>query len=383
MTQAVFSAFDHQMMTQAIALAKQGIYTTAPNPNVGCVITKDQTVIGQGAHLKAGQPHAEVHALRQASDQATGATAYVTLEPCSHYGRTPPCAEALIKAQVARVVCAMQDPNPQVAGRGIQMLREAGIQVDVGLLEQDAINLNPGFIKRMKTGMPFVQLKLAASLDGKTALANGDSQWITGPKARQDVQAYRAKAGAILSTAKTVIDDNASLNVRWQDLPESIQAVYRQDSLRQPVRVVLDRQAKLQGSEYADLKLWQQQGEILTLHDSAVEVPTSFKPSQQSVVAKVVEQQFDLPSVLKQLADEHNINHIWVEAGAQLAASLIEQNCVDELIVYLAPKLMGTDGRGLTQLCGLSSMSDVIELDIQDVRMVGSDIRLTAAIKQK
>lgn len=383
MTQAVFSAFDYQMMTQAIALAKQGIYTTAPNPNVGCVITKDQTVIGQGAHLKAGQPHAEVHALRQAADQVTGATAYVTLEPCSHYGRTPPCAEALIKAQVARVVCAMQDPNPQVAGRGIQMLREAGIQVDVGLLEQDVINLNPGFIKRMKTGMPFVQLKLAASLDGKTALANGDSQWITGPKARQDVQAYRAKAGAILSTAKTVIDDNASLNVRWQDLPESIQAVYQQDSLRQPVRVVLDRQAKLQGIEYADLKLWQQQGEILTLHDSAIEVPTSFKPSQQSVVAKVVEQQFDLPSVLKQLADEHNINHIWVEAGAQLAASLIEQNCVDELIVYLAPKLMGTDGRGLTQLCGLSSMSDVIELDIQDVRMVGSDIRLTAVIKQK
>ncbi|MGB2080053.1 MAG: bifunctional diaminohydroxyphosphoribosylaminopyrimidine deaminase/5-amino-6-(5-phosphoribosylamino)uracil reductase RibD, partial [Vibrio sp.] len=374
---------DYQMMTQAIALAKQGIYTTAPNPNVGCVIAKDQMVIGQGAHLKAGQPHAEVHALRQAADQAKGATAYVTLEPCSHYGRTPPCAEALIKAQVARVVCAMQDPNPQVAGRGIQMLREAGIQVDVGLLEQDAIHLNPGFIKRMKTGMPFVQLKLAASLDGKTALANGDSQWITGPKARQDVQAYRAKAGAILSTAKTVIDDNASLNVRWQDLPESIQAVYQQDSLRQPVRVVLDRQAKLQGTEYADLKLWQQQGEVLILHDSAIEVPTSFKPSQQSVVAKVVEQQFDLPSVLKQLADEHNINHIWVEAGAQLAASLIEQNCVDELIVYLAPKLMGTDGRGLTQLCGLSSMSDVIELDIQDVRMVGSDIRLTAAIKQK
>ncbi|GLT15570.1 bifunctional diaminohydroxyphosphoribosylaminopyrimidine deaminase/5-amino-6-(5-phosphoribosylamino)uracil reductase RibD [Vibrio algivorus] len=383
MTQVVFSAFDYQMMTQAIALAKQGIYTTAPNPNVGCVITKDQAVIGQGAHLKAGQPHAEVYALRQAAEQATGATAYVTLEPCSHYGRTPPCAEALIKAQVARVVCAMQDPNPQVAGRGIQMLREAGIQVDVGLLEQDAINLNPGFIKRMKTGMPFVQLKLAASLDGKTALANGDSQWITGPKARQDVQAYRAKAGAILSTAKTVIDDNASLNVRWQDLPESIQAVYQQDSLRQPVRVVLDRQAKLQNPEYTDLKLWQQQGEILTLHDLAIEVPDPFKSSHQSRAAKVVEQQFDLPSVLKQLADEHNINHIWVEAGAQLAASFIEQNCVDELIIYLAPRLMGTDGRGLTQLCGLSSMNDLIELDIQDVRMVDSDIRLTATIKKK
>ena len=383
MTQTVFSSFDYKMMTQAIALAKQGTYTTAPNPNVGCVITKEKTVIGQGAHLKAGQPHAEVHALRQAADQAKGATAYVTLEPCSHYGRTPPCAEALIKAQVARVVCAMQDPNPQVAGRGVQMLRDAGIQVDVGLLEQDAINLNPGFIKRMKTGMPFVQLKLAASLDGKTALANGESQWITGAKARQDVQAYRAKAGAILSTAKTVIDDDASLNVRWQELPNSVQAVYQKDLVRQPIRVILDRQGLLQDAQYSDLKLWKNEGDVLAVHDPLIEPPLSLKSYQQFVAAKVVNQQFELPALLKQLADEHNINHVWVEAGAQLAASFIEQNCVDELIVYLAPKLMGTDGRGLTQLCGLSSMSDIIELDIKDVRMVGSDIRLTAAIKTK
>ncbi len=199
-----FSAIDYQMMSRAIELAKRGRFTTAPNPNVGCVITVNNEVVGEGYHKKAGEPHAEVHALRMAAERAKGATAYVTLEPCSHYGRTPPCAEGLIKAGVSKVICAMSDPNPQVAGRGFNMLREAGIEVSVGLLEQDARALNPGFLKKMETGMPFVQLKMAASLDGQTALSNGVSQWITGPEARQDVQAYRAQSGAILSTSKTV-----------------------------------------------------------------------------------------------------------------------------------------------------------------------------------
>ncbi|MFV0576309.1 MAG: bifunctional diaminohydroxyphosphoribosylaminopyrimidine deaminase/5-amino-6-(5-phosphoribosylamino)uracil reductase RibD [Vibrio sp.] len=374
MTDSVFSHFDHQMMSKAISLAKKGIYTTAPNPNVGCVIVKDGDIIGQGAHLKAGEPHAEVHALRQAGDKVQGATAYVTLEPCSHYGRTPPCAEALINANVARVVCAMQDPNPKVAGRGIQMLRDAGIQVDVGLLEQDALALNVGFIKRMKTGMPFVQLKLAASLDGKTALSNGESQWITGPAARQDVQAYRAKAGAILSTSKTVLDDDASLNVRWDDLPQSIQSIYSQESVRQPLRVILDRTGKLNALNANNLKLWQTDGDLLLVQSNQVQTENPHAP----VLKVEAEQQIDLPALLKQFASEHNVNHVWVEAGATLAASFIEQNCVDELIVYLAPKLMGTDGRGLTEICGLDSMQDTINLDITDVRMVGNDIRLTA-----
>ncbi len=373
-----FSAFDQQMMARAIQLAKRGVYTTAPNPNVGCVICVEQDIVGEGAHLRAGDGHAEVHALAQAGDKAQAATAYVTLEPCSHYGRTPPCAEALIKAQVKRVVCAMQDPNPQVAGRGIAMLRQAGIEVEVGLLEQDAVALNPGFIKRMKSGMPWVQLKLAASVDGKTALKNGLSQWITSPAARQDVQAYRAQAGAILSTSKTVLDDDASLNVRWSDLPPSIQQIYPQQRLRQPLRVILDRQQQLVNA--TEGKLFTSSGEVLLVHSEVIGSPIELD-NITHIKAPLVNQQFDLAKLLQQLASQHNVNHIWVEAGAKLAASLIEQGLVDELILYLAPKLIGTDGRGLTQITGLDSMQQVIDLQIKDMRMVGEDIRLTLALK--
>ncbi|MGO2507894.1 MAG: bifunctional diaminohydroxyphosphoribosylaminopyrimidine deaminase/5-amino-6-(5-phosphoribosylamino)uracil reductase RibD [Vibrio hibernica] len=378
-----FSNFDHQMMSRALQWAKKGIYTTAPNPNVGCVVTLGEIVVGEGAHLKAGDPHAEVHALRQAADNTKGATAYVTLEPCSHFGRTPPCAAALIKAEVSRVVCAMQDPNPQVAGRGIQMLRDAGIKVDVGLLEADAIALNPGFIKRMKTGMPFVQLKLAASLDGKTALKNGESKWITGSKARQDVQLFRAKAGAILSSSKTVLDDNASLNVRYSDLSESVALSYIESSIRQPIRVILDRNNDLDKVDVNGLNLLKSAGDIVlvTALESNTTIGSSTECKIESIQASLnSHHQFDLPLLLKQLANEHNINHIWVEAGATLASSFIEQGLVDELIVYLAPKLMGTDGRGLTQITGLESMQDTINLTIKDCRMVGDDIRLIATL---
>ncbi|MFC1236025.1 bifunctional diaminohydroxyphosphoribosylaminopyrimidine deaminase/5-amino-6-(5-phosphoribosylamino)uracil reductase RibD [Vibrio sp. F74] len=370
-----FSLFDYQMMSRAIELAKKGLYTTAPNPNVGCVIVLDGEIVGEGFHYKAGEPHAEVFALREAQDKAQGATAYVTLEPCSHYGRTPPCAEALVKAKVAKVICAMQDPNPQVAGRGIKILQDAGIEVQVGLLEADSMALNPAFIKQMQTGMPFVQLKLAASLDGKTALKNGVSQWITSPEARKDVQSYRAKAGAVLSTSKTVIDDNASLNVRWDDLPKAIQNTYPQEDLRQPIRVILDRGLALTKS----LKLFQSDGEIVQI--LACDSGSSLDSNGLSVVLK--EAQLDLEMVLKQLNKQHQVNHIWVEAGATLAASFIKQNLVDELIIYLAPKLMGTDGRGLINMLGLESMEQAINLDIKDIRMVGSDIRVIATIKQE
>lgn len=363
-----FTPFDFQMMSRALQLAKRGIYTTAPNPNVGCVITRQQQIVGEGFHFKAGEPHAEVHALRQAGEAAKGATAYVTLEPCSHFGRTPPCAKGLIEAGIGKVVCAMQDPNPQVAGRGIAMLREAGIEVEVGLLEQDAIALNRGFIKRMSTGKPFVQLKLAASLDGQTALSNGVSQWITSPQARKDVQAYRAQAGAILSTSQTVIDDNASLNVRWSDLPSSIQSHYERSDVRQPTRVILDRQQRLT----PELKLFQTEGEIVCITE------------QGELTAPLDEQgQLCLPSVIDHLVQEHGVNHIWVEAGATLAASMIKQNLVDELIIYLAPKLMGSDGRGLIHLLGLERMEQAVELDIRDVRMVGQDIRITAQVTHR
>jgi diaminohydroxyphosphoribosylaminopyrimidine deaminase/5-amino-6-(5-phosphoribosylamino)uracil reductase len=364
---SVFTSQDFEMMSRALKLAKRGIYTTAPNPNVGCVIVRDGEIVGEGHHHRAGEPHAEVHAMRMAGDKAEGATAYVTLEPCSHFGRTPPCAEGLIKAKVARVICAMEDPNPKVAGRGFQMLRDAGVEVQVGLLESEAIDLNKGFIKFMQTGMPYVQLKMAASLDGQSALNNGQSQWITSPKARQDVQRYRALSGGILSTSKTVIDDNASLNVRWGDLPCSVQTQYSQDEVRQPPRVILDRQSQLND----DLKLFNTDGERIIVSQGGDMAPELDENGQ-----------IDLATTLKAVASEYHINHLWVEAGATLASSLIKANLVDELIVYLAPKLMGSDGRGLIGALGLTEMAQVIDLTITDVRMVGVDIRITATIKR-
>ncbi|CAH0526692.1 bifunctional diaminohydroxyphosphoribosylaminopyrimidine deaminase/5-amino-6-(5-phosphoribosylamino)uracil reductase RibD [Vibrio hippocampi] len=358
-----FSPQDYQMMSRAIKLAYRGRFTTTPNPNVGCVITKEGEVVGEGYHFKAGEPHAEVHALAMAGSLAQGATAYVTLEPCSHYGRTPPCAKGLIDAGIKKVVCAMSDPNPQVAGQGFELLRQAGIEVSVGLLEDEARKLNRGFLKKMETKMPFVQLKMAASLDGQTALANGQSQWITGPEARRDVQLFRAQASAILSTSQTVIEDDASLNVRWSELPNSVTSVLSEPQLRQPKRAILDTHSRLTPL----LKLYQAGGEIIHI-----------SPSQGEINAPICEGKVDLNWTLKTLADEHQVNHVWVEAGATLASSMIKQQLVDELIIYLAPKLMGADGRGLIGALGLTSMQDVIDLEIDDIRLVGQDIRIIA-----
>ncbi|MDW6001638.1 bifunctional diaminohydroxyphosphoribosylaminopyrimidine deaminase/5-amino-6-(5-phosphoribosylamino)uracil reductase RibD [Vibrio mangrovi] len=361
---SIFSAFDYQMMSRAIALAKQGIYTTTPNPNVGCVLVRDGQIVGEGYHIQAGGPHAEVHALRMAGEQAKGATAYVTLEPCSHYGRTPPCAEGLIQAGVRKVICAMQDPNPQVAGRGMAMLQDAGIEVLSGLLEDDANALNPAFIKRMKTGLPWVQLKMAASLDGQTALANGVSQWITSPEARCDVQKFRAGAGAILSTSRTVIADNASLTVRDSELPESVRHVYPLAEIRQPMRIILDQHHQL----YSGLKLYDAGGTVMTVGQEDADI----------CIATESTGKLDLRHLFRTLADEHQINHLWVEAGATLSQTLLSQQLVDEIILYLAPKLMGSDGRGLFGSFGFEVMKDVFQLEISDIVRVGPDIRITA-----
>lgn len=359
----MFTIEDHTYMSRALKLAERGVYTTAPNPRVGCVIVKEGTVVGEGFHYRAGEPHAEVHALQAAKEHSVGATVYVTLEPCSHYGRTPPCAEALIKAKVGRVVCAMQDPNTLVSGRGIQMLRSAGIEVDVGLLEQDALDLNRAFIKTMRSGLPFVQLKLAGSLDGQTALKNGQSQWITSSQARQDVQAFRAQSGAILSTSKTVIEDNASLTVRWSELPASIQAIYPEQALRQPPRVILDRKQSLT----PDLRFFQSQTESIII-----------APSNEHFDELDWSKQLELLPIFKTLSKTYSINHLWVEAGATLSRSLIREGLVDELILYIAPKLMGNDGRGLLGDLGFTSLEQAIELDIKDVTMVGKDLRIIA-----
>ncbi|CAM3732664.1 Riboflavin biosynthesis protein RibD [Vibrio aerogenes CECT 7868] len=364
---SLFTQFDYLMMTRAIALAKKGIYTTAPNPNVGCVIVRDGQIVGEGFHLRAGDAHAEVNALRMAGDQARNATAYVTLEPCSHYGRTPPCAAGLIQSGVKKVICAMQDPNPEVAGRGIRMIREAGIEIHSGLLAQEAALLNPAFIKKMTTGLPWVQLKMAASLDGQTALSNGQSQWITSPQARSDVQRYRAMAGAILSTSQTVITDNASLTVRARELPESVS--YPAESVRQPLRVILDQHHRL----HAGLNLYRTGGQVLTvgLKDSDVNVLLSDHGG------------LDLTQTMKELAERYQVNHVWVEAGASLAGSLLKSRLVDELILYIAPKIMGSDGHGLFGSLGLERMEDVPKFDIKDVSSVGPDIRITAVPEYK
>ncbi|MEC6880731.1 bifunctional diaminohydroxyphosphoribosylaminopyrimidine deaminase/5-amino-6-(5-phosphoribosylamino)uracil reductase RibD [Photobacterium piscicola] len=367
---------DQQMMSRAIVLAQRGRYTTAPNPKVGCVIVNNGDIVGEGYHYQAGQPHAEVFALRQAQQRAQGATVYVTLEPCSHYGRTPPCAEALINANVARVVCAMVDPNPAVAGRGIALLQAAGIQVDIGILALQAQALNPGFIKQMTHQMPYVELKLAASLDGRTALANGASKWITGPKARSDVQQFRACAGAILSTSATVIADDPSLNVRWNELDASVQQQYPQSALRQPIRVIIDSQNRLT-PEY---QLFNLPGETILARTMLGTEAWPDSVQQWQIPTQPNSNQLDLVALLSRLAD-YGINHIWVEAGASLAGALLQQQLVDSLILYQAPKLMGSDSRGLIDITGLTSMTQTPLLTITDVRLVGDDIRIIATVQ--
>lgn len=365
----MFSQADELWMRLALALAAQGRFTTTPNPNVGCVLVRDNQRVGEGFHRKAGEPHAEVHALRMAGEQALGATAYVTLEPCSHYGRTPPCAEALIRAGVSRVVVAMQDPNPLVAGRGLRMLAEAGISVQSGLCEAEAEALNPGFIKRMRLGLPWVRVKLAASLDGRTALANGESQWITGPAARADVQGWRARSSAILSGADTVLQDDPSLNVRYAELPADTQAIYPPEALRQPLRVIVDSRQRVTPAA----RLFSLPGPVLLARralqdDWPAEV-------EQLILPLGIDHKLDLRELLQALA-ARGINEVWVEAGRRLAGALVSQGLCDELLLYLAPKLLGESAQGLLALPELTRLADAPRFQLQEVSQIGDDLRL-------
>lgn len=359
------------MMALAIRLAEKGQYTTSPNPNVGCVIADPQgTIVGQGWHQKAGSGHAEVHALHQAGLQAKGATAYVTLEPCSHHGRTPPCADALIKAGVSQVIAAMVDPNPLVAGEGLNKLAKAGIAVSSGLLDPSARQLNRGFIKRMQTGQPWVTVKLAASLDGKTALHNGQSQWITGPLARQDVQRHRARSCGILSGSGTVLADDPSLNVRYEELglpPEQL----RHRDLRQPLRVILDGRNQLT----ANLQLFKLASPVLLVNSQVN--PAKFPSQVQQWQAPYHNAQLDLDAVLTHLG-KLQLNQLWVEAGAKLAGALLQNSLIDELILYQAPKLLGDKGRDLFAIDEMTHMQQAFDLQWQDIRQVGNDLKLTA-----
>ena len=348
-------------MARAIHLAKRGLYTTAPNPRVGCVLVRDDVVIGEGWHVKAGLGHAEVEALKNARN-AKGATAYVTLEPCSHHGKTPPCCDALITAGVKRVVAAMQDPNPQVSGSGLEKLKAAGIEVICGVMQEDARSLNRGFIKRMTENRPFVRSKLAMSLDGRTAMASGESKWITSAEARADVHRLRAESSAILTGINTVLADDPALNARVDF------------DVLQPLRVVLDselsmpvtaRMAKLPGRSLV-LTIAEDDHKQRALQAAGFEV---YKLAGKNA-------KLDLQAVMDFLAQQQ-INELLVEAGPILNGALLTENLIDELIVYMAPSILGDQGRGLFHLPGITMMGDKKKLKLLDVRQVGGDLRLT------
>ncbi|WDE14417.1 bifunctional diaminohydroxyphosphoribosylaminopyrimidine deaminase/5-amino-6-(5-phosphoribosylamino)uracil reductase RibD [Thalassomonas haliotis] len=367
-------------MQRAISLAKKGHYTTSPNPRVGCVIVKDRQIVGEGYHIKAGTEHAEVHALAMAKEQANGAIAYVTLEPCSHFGRTPPCAQALIDSGVEQVVVAMVDPNPQVSGGGISLLEQAGITTQVGLLSEQARALNPGFVKVMSTGLPYLRCKLASSLDGKTAMANGESKWITSAQARSDVQRLRAQSCAIISGADSIIMDQAKMTVRWQELGQ-LKESYPKNEVRQPVRVIIDSQNRIT----PDLPLFATPGEVLLVRAAVENNPKwpSFVQQIQLPLAATGagSEKIDLKLLLHALA-QRGLNDILLESGARLAGAFIEQDLVDELVLYQAPKLMGGDGKSLVAMPGIESLSSAKQLAIKDIAMVGPDIRITAQLEE-
>ncbi len=358
----MFSADDHRYMARALQLAARGLYTTTPNPRVGCVIVKNNEIVGEGWHQRAGTAHAEIHALQMAGDAARDATVYITLEPCSHHGRTPPCVEALISAGVARVVAAMADPNPLVAGQGIQLLTQAGIQAETGLMEADARALNPGFISRMTRHRPWVRLKTASTLDGKTALANGQSQWITGEAARADVQKLRARACAILTGSGTLLIDNPQMTVRDFDIG------------RQPLRVIVDSKLRTPPSA--------------AILPALIACATSQRDTRAALIeagAEIIELpdphgRVDLAALMRELA-RRGINEVHVEAGAALSGALLEAGLIDEWIAYIAPMALGHDARGVFKHPPLESLEHAARFSLQDVRQVGEDLRLTLVSK--
>lgn len=363
---------DFDFMAQAFRLAERGLYTTMPNPRVGCVLVKDGQIIAEGWHIRAGEAHAEVNALRAAGEDARGATAYVSLEPCSHTGRTGPCSQALIDAGVARVVYAMEDPNPLVSGDGIAMLRAAGVQVDGSLLEDDARALNPGYIKRMERKLPFVRCKLAMSLDGRTAMESGESKWITGPKARADVQRLRARSCAIISGVDSILQDNSSLTVRVDelDLPNAQEA-----AAKQPLRVILDSTLRLSRNAL----LFKQPSPILLVHNGSVDAAQcdGWPEFVELLALPAKDGRIDLTALLRELA-KRQCNEVLVETGATLAGSFLRRGLLDEIIIYMAPKLLGSNARPIFDL-PLDTMSSSLALKIKDIRAVGRDWRITAA----
>lgn len=363
-------------MRRCFVLAEYGGDSARPNPLVGCVIVNGDAIVGEGWHRIAGEAHAEVHALQQAGARARGATVYVSLEPCAHHGKTGPCAEALVHSGVARVVYGMEDPNPQVSGKGLAILRKAGIEVQGPLLESEAASLNPGFVKRMESGLPYVTCKMAMSLDGRTAMRSGESKWITGVEARADVQRLRARSGAVLTGVATLLHDDAALNVRMSGFTGT-----------QPLRVIVDSQLRTP----ATAATLQMPGDVLI---ACAQVDQGALSALQSATAtggqarlSVLEfggpdGRVDLRALLQYLAREKHCNDVLVEAGPTLAGALLDAELVDEVVIYIAPALLGNDAQALFQLNGRQTLADRTQLEFLDVAMVGKDCRMRSRIRR-
>jgi len=368
-------AIDNEHMARALQLAANGLYDTAPNPAVGCVLVKDARVVGTGWTAPAGGPHAEIVALKAAGAAARGATAYVTLEPCCHTGRTGPCTKALLAAGVARVVFAGRDPNPRVNGGGAAELAAAGVTVEGGVMEHEAEPLNRGFFTRMRTGVPYVRSKLAVSLDGRTALANGASQWITSAEARGDVHRWRARSSAVLTGSGTIVDDDPSLDARRAEaeIPESI-------GIKQPLRVVIDARLKMPPTA----KTLSLPGEVLVLTTRALDDPKA--EALRAAGARVDRiagdaEHCDLRAVIAHLG-RLEINDVWVEAGAGLNGALLKAGLIDELIIYMAPRVLGATARGMFEVPALESLADATQVSFDDIRQIGADLRITAHVSR-
>jgi len=354
-----FSAIDHGFMAQALRLAERGAYTTRPNPMVGCVIVRGSEVVGEGFHVRSGEPHAEVFALREAGERARGATAYVTLEPCAHHGRTPPCADALVAAGITRVVAATRDPFGRVDGDGFRKLMAVGVQVEVGLLEAAARELNRGFFSRVERGRPWLRIKLAMSLDGRTAAADGDSKWITSEAARADVQRWRARSGALLTGSGTVRADDPWLTVRLSDGEPALP----------PLRVVL----ATRGGLLTTARIFDEQAPTLAVH--AVDMVPDYEDDIDALAVPRDGERLDLRAVIAQLA-QRGINEVQVEAGATLSGALLQAGLVDELLLYIAPVLLGDRGRPLFANLGIEAVADRLAMRVVESRQVGPDLRL-------
>jgi diaminohydroxyphosphoribosylaminopyrimidine deaminase / 5-amino-6-(5-phosphoribosylamino)uracil reductase len=371
---------DQYYMAYALRLAERGLWTTDPNPRTGCVIVRDGEIVGEGWHQLAGEPHAEILALQMAKEKAQGATCYVTLEPCCHYGKTPPCTEALIKAGISRVVVATTDPNPLVYRKGVGQLSKAGITVDTGVLSQEAEQLNQGFFMRMRHNRPYVRCKLAMSLDGRTAMASGESKWITSNDARLDVQCLRARSSAIMTGSGTVLSDDPQLTVREDELPCKLPPEKR-PRLKQPLRVIID--THLSVPEHARMLSLPGQTIIFTASKSE-----SIKSMLEKVGAQVIylprqDREVDLPAVCQKLAEDYEVNELLLETGATLSGSMLRAGLIDELVIYMAPMIMGNKARGLFNLPDLEILSEHIPLSIVDIRAIGRDWRITCSINKK